>query len=65
MCGVTWTSTPVSMYCEVVVTALVVAPTEPPTNVCWLIGIRSPTLIVAFWLSSAERCGLEMTRVLP
>ena len=36
-----------------------------PTKVCWLIGMRSPTLIVAFWLSSADRCGLEMTRVLP
>ena len=37
----------------------------PPTKVCWLIGMRSPTLIVAFWLSSADRWGLEMTRVLP
>ena len=27
MCGVTWRSTPVSMYCAVVVTALVVPPT--------------------------------------
>ncbi len=61
MCGVTCSSTPVSMYCDVVVTALVV----PPTSVCWLIGIRLPDLIVAFWLSSAAMCGLATTLVLP
>ena len=61
MCGVTCISTPVSMYCEVVVTTLVVL----PTTLCWLIGIRSPALIVAFWLSSAARCGFAITFVLP
>ena len=29
-------------------------------SVCWLIGIRLPALIVAFWLSSAARCGLAI-----
>ena len=61
MCGVTCSSTPVSMYCDVVVTALLTL----PTIVCWLIGIRLPALIVAFWLSSAAMCGLAMTFVLP
>ena len=61
MCGVTCNSTPVSMYCDVVVIALVVL----PTIVCWLTGMRSPALIVAFWLSSAARCGLAITFVLP
>src|SRR5438094_7264916 len=66
MCGVTCSNTPVSMYCEVVVTALVVVPTvPPPTNVCWLMGMRLPTLIVAFWLSSADTCGFEITLALP
>src|SRR4030095_111979 len=44
ICGVTCISTPVSMYCDVVVTTLVVL----PTTLCWQIGIRSPALIVAF-----------------
>ena len=61
MCGVTCSSTPVSMYCAVVVIALVV----PPTVVFELIGMRSPALIVAFWLSSAATCGLAITLVLP
>src|SRR5690242_4585091 len=61
MCGVTCSSTPVSMYCDVVVTAFVVL----PTIVCWLTGMRLPALIVAFWLSSAARWGLAMTFVLP
>ena len=61
ICGVTWSSTPVSMYCAVDVTPLVV----PPRLVCWLIGIRVADLIVAFWLSSAATCGLATTFVLP
>ncbi len=61
MCGVTCSSTPVSMYCDVVVTTLVVL----PTMLCWLIGILLPALIVAFWLSSAARCGFAMTLVSP
>ena len=47
MCGITCSNTPVSMYDAVVVTALLV-PAVVPTNVCWLIGMRSPDLIVAF-----------------
>ena len=61
MCGVTCISTPVSMYCDVVVTTFVVL----PTMLCWLIGILSPDLIVAFWLSSAARCGFAITLVSP
>ena len=38
---------------------------SPPTSVCWLIGMRLPALIVAFWLSSAATCGLATTFVLP
>jgi hypothetical protein len=34
MCGVTCSSTPVSMYCDVVVTTLVAALTPLPTNAC-------------------------------
>ena len=49
------------MYCDVVVMPLSV----PPTVVFELIGMRSPDLIVAFWLSSAATCGLAMTLVLP
>jgi hypothetical protein len=48
------------MYCDVVVTALVV----PPTSVCCEIGMRSPTLIVERWLSSAATCGLATILVL-
>ena len=51
MCGVTCSNTPVSMYCEVVVITLVV----PPTVLLDAIGMLSPTLMVAFWLSSADR----------
>ena len=36
-----------------------------PTKLCWLIGILLPALIVAFWLSSAARCGFATTFVSP
>ncbi len=65
MCGVTCSSTPVSMYCDVVVTTLVVVLLPLPTKLCWLIGILLPALIVAFWLSSAARCGFATTLVSP
>jgi WD40 repeat protein len=65
MCGVTCTRTPVSMYCDVVVTTLDAVLTPVPTKLCWQIGILLPALMVAFWLSSAARCGFATTLVSP
>jgi hypothetical protein len=66
MCGVTCSNTPVSMYCEVVENTLVVAPIVPAHTMLFVgMGIRLPTLIVAFWLSSADTWGFEITLALP